>query len=319
MVTESTPPMSNQPGRDRDLQALLAAEAISQREVRDHTRNSFAALQSRLAGSRLDRWVRFFNMGYRQLPTDDTTDLANYALAVPPDRFNTDAARLVVELVGPTALDERRVLDVGCGRGGALALIRAQLRPRALVGVDLSDDNVAFVRRSGLPAVHADATALPFRPGSFDVVTNLESSQFYADPVGFFAGVRSALSSGGWFCYGDCFVTSQLDATRGILELCGLDLVSERDVSDNVLESRSSVGTRQSSTLGGAAPEDTFVGAPGANTYDWLAAGQLSYRLFRLVANRAPQVAAAREAANAAGLGTAASALVRITQGWVQP
>ncbi len=310
--------MSQTPGHDRDLRALLAAQAVSQREIRDHTRSSFAALESRLAGSALDRWVRYFNMGYRQLPGDDTIELANYALAVPPDRFNSDAARLVVELVGPTALDGQRVLDVGCGRGGALGLIRSQRRPLALVGADLSDDNIAFVRRSGVPAVHADATALPFRPDSFDVVTNLESSQFYPDPVGFFTGVRRALSSGGWFCYGDCFVTSQLDTIRRVLELCGLDLASERDISANVLESRRSVGTRQSSSLGGAAPEDTFVGAPGANTYDWLAAGQLSYRLLRLVANGPPQTRTARQVADAAGLGAAASALVRITAGWVQ-
>jgi ubiquinone/menaquinone biosynthesis C-methylase UbiE len=66
------------------------------------------------------------------------------------------------------------VLEVGCGEGGNLVNILADrsAAPRLVVGVDLFENKLGFARSQGVPArlVRADARALPFRRGAFDVV-----------------------------------------------------------------------------------------------------------------------------------------------------
>ena len=76
----------------------------------------------------------------------------------------------VVELLAPFAGDER-ALDVGCGTG-ALAYVLAE-HVREVVGVDESEAFVEAARRNAPPGCTfavADATALPFPYGDFDLV-----------------------------------------------------------------------------------------------------------------------------------------------------
>lgn len=60
----------------------------------------------------------------------------------------------------------RTILDVGCGIGNF-----GELDPQRIIGVDISDDEMAVARSKGLSVVKADITAtLPFRPGGLDGV-----------------------------------------------------------------------------------------------------------------------------------------------------
>jgi SAM-dependent methyltransferase len=69
-----------------------------------------------------------------------------------------------------------RILEVGCGRGVALPVLAARLRPRELVGVDVDPALVEVaarrVRDHGLNArvLEADVRSLPFEDRSFDMV-----------------------------------------------------------------------------------------------------------------------------------------------------
>ncbi len=70
-----------------------------------------------------------------------------------------------------TAAARGRVLEVGCGTGRNLPLYGRECRPVAL------DPNLEVVRAArrrapAVPLVVARAEALPFRPGSFDVVVS---------------------------------------------------------------------------------------------------------------------------------------------------
>ena len=70
----------------------------------------------------------------------------------------------------------QRVLEIGCGRGIALPVLARRLIPQSLTGVDIDPELVAIARarleRAGVLAtvVEADARALPFDDGSFDLV-----------------------------------------------------------------------------------------------------------------------------------------------------
>jgi len=96
---------------------------------------------------------------------------------------------------------ERMVLDLSCGTGNyALTLAQRGMR---VVGVDISEPMLGAARskgsRAGLPVtfVRADARALPFRPGAFDLVTLILGLEFIAEPGRALAEAHRALKPGG--------------------------------------------------------------------------------------------------------------------------
>lgn len=64
-----------------------------------------------------------------------------------------------------------RVLDAGCGTGANLEHLRRWGSP---VGVDISEEALAFCRRRGVRAVRGSVLELPFAPASFGLVTSFD-------------------------------------------------------------------------------------------------------------------------------------------------
>jgi SAM-dependent methyltransferase len=98
------------------------------------------------------------------------------------DRRTDSRGRRVLARLGPN-LDlarDARVLELGSGGGGLLALLQERFRPARLVGTDYDPVQVNAVRAflaarwGSLPASlevqEADALALPYPDGSFDWV-----------------------------------------------------------------------------------------------------------------------------------------------------
>jgi SAM-dependent methyltransferase len=106
-----------------------------------------------------------------------------YHRLIAPD-FAPAARRLCQELeVGP----RDAVLDVACGPGTAASLAR-RLGARSVVGVDYAAAMLVVARAeacgdSGIQYIGANAMALPFRPGRFDVVISSFGLIFAPDPV----------------------------------------------------------------------------------------------------------------------------------------
>lgn len=100
----------------------------------------------------------------------------------------------------------RRILDLATGTGDLAALLRARL-PRALVaGADAclpmlqaGLPKVSRAARAGSPVhlVGADALALPFRDGSFDLVSVAFGIRNFADLAGGLSEIRRVLCGGG--------------------------------------------------------------------------------------------------------------------------
>ena len=76
-----------------------------------------------------------------------------------------------------------RVLEVGCGTGHWTKWLREGLGMR-VVGLDLSEGMLAVAkgRLPEVPLVRGDATSLPFKDGSFDVVVAVTVLEFVPEP-----------------------------------------------------------------------------------------------------------------------------------------
>lgn len=91
---------------------------------------------------------------------------------------------------------DRSVLDIACGTGYGMAILRAGAR--GVVGVDADLDAVRVARRAeGGPALVGDGTRLPFADSAFDVVTSFETLEHLGDRDRFLAELRRVLKPGG--------------------------------------------------------------------------------------------------------------------------
>jgi phthiocerol/phenolphthiocerol synthesis type-I polyketide synthase E len=180
-------------------------------------------------------------------------------------------------------LEGRAVLDVGCGRGGTVALLAERFGAQAS-GVDLAPEAVAFCRRTHGSAVRfeiGDAEHLPFEAGTFEVLTNIESSHTYPDLRAFFAEVRRVLVAGGWFLYTDLLPVQRWMEIRALLGI-GFRITSERDITANVLASCDNVAATRAQAFGGKdAMIDNFLAVPGSAVYEQMHSGAWEYRLLR--------------------------------------
>jgi ubiquinone/menaquinone biosynthesis C-methylase UbiE len=92
----------------------------------------------------------------------------------------------------------RDVLEVACGGGQGLGLLRA--RARAVWACDLSRENLATASRTygrEVPLAQAEAESLPFRDASLDVIVLLEAIYFLRDANAFMSEARRVLRRGG--------------------------------------------------------------------------------------------------------------------------
>lgn len=92
------------------------------------------------------------------------------------------------------------ILEVGCGAGQGLGLLGR--RSSLVCGVDVDRSNLAHARvtyagRSNVFLQRADAGALPFRAGGFELVVCFEALYYFTDPVAFVRESKRVLSGGG--------------------------------------------------------------------------------------------------------------------------
>jgi SAM-dependent methyltransferase len=90
-----------------------------------------------------------------------------------------------------------RILDCGCGTGSNLEMLRPFGRA---VGFDLTAVGVRFARSHGHTVAQASIDAIPFRSGSFDLVTSFDVFQCLPDPVeqSAIGEMARVLKPGGW-------------------------------------------------------------------------------------------------------------------------
>ncbi|WP_287497464.1 class I SAM-dependent methyltransferase [Pandoraea sp. CB10b_02] len=123
------------------------------------------------------------------------------------DRMFAPLARFLIDRARETArrVPSGRLLDVGCGTGGATLAIAGALGERwQCTGVDISAPMIATARsraahaRVPIEFLSADVQTHDFPAGQFDLVVSRLGVMFFDDPVAAFDNLRTAAKPGAW-------------------------------------------------------------------------------------------------------------------------
>ena len=227
----------------------------------------------------------FMNYGYAAIPADpialDATDEAN--------RYSVQLYHAVVNGVN---LANMRVLEIGSGRGGGAAYIKHYHKPAQMVGVDFSAKAVALCNKvhniHDLNFVQGDAEDLPFDDNSFDAVINVESSHCYGSVDSFLNQVKRVLRPGGYFLYADFRSLEKQQKWRQQIGDCGLNLISETNITANVVAALDADDERKTHLINKLVPKillnsfKDFSGVKGSTIYKEFRAGVTPYLRFLL-------------------------------------
>jgi len=146
------------------------------------------------------------------------------------DDYAAAAERLSLALIGMAGMRPGdRVLDVGCGFGGTLALLRRDLPGLGLTGLNIEDRQLrraaglARARPGAPPAfVAGDACALPFADGSFDRLLAVECIFHFPSRLAFLREARRVLRPGGSLVLSDFLLKPAIAPLGRLSALPGL-------------------------------------------------------------------------------------------------
>jgi SAM-dependent methyltransferase len=276
---------AGQPVATTDAPLLLDAAAPSEPSaLKASYKQFYDAVTTQLNGSVFGQYSFFLNYGYCP---NGGPELA--AVELPPQFINKNSVKLVLEVIGDCPVDGRRVLDVGCGRGGTIYTLKTFFEPASLVGLDLSSAAIEFDRKAHgdeRTSFHeGDAENLPFVDESFDIVTNLESSHSYPNIHHFYSQVHRVLRPGGHFLYTDALSAQQFVGSLAYLDHIGFELVADRDITANVLLSCDEVAASRVNAFDGRNDRqlmENFLATPGSDVYEEMRSGRWQYRILKL-------------------------------------
>jgi SAM-dependent methyltransferase len=269
-----------------DTEKLLL-DTTSPREpsaVKASYKRFYDTVSTQLAQSVYGQFSFFLNYGY---VSDGRPEFA--AVTLPPQYINRNSVKLVLELIGDCPINGKRVLDVGCGRGGTIHVLTTFFKPAQVTGLDLSTKAIEFCRQAHKDrrvAFHeGDAEHLPFADAAFDVVTNVESSHSYPHIHHFYSEVHRVLAPDGYFLYTDALSGPQITSAIAYLEHIGMALERDRDITNNVLLSCNEIAATRVQAFDSGNDQQlmqNFLATPGSQVYEEMRSGNWAYRILML-------------------------------------
>jgi SAM-dependent methyltransferase len=229
--------------------------------------------------------VVFLNWGYEEEPP----------LGIPlgeSDEPNRYSIQLYHQVATQVDLSGKKVLECSSGHGGGASYITRTLHPASYTGLDFNPDGVAFCQKRhtlpGLEFVQGDAQNLPFPDESFDAVINVEASHIYPNFERFVSEVARVLRPGGHFLHADFRNRDSFPEWDAALGKPRLRIVSERNISEQVLRGLRLNSPRSEDLINRNLPiflrrfGREFAVVDGSWFYKDLERGEIEYRAYHL-------------------------------------
>lgn len=230
--------------------------------------------------------VNFMNYGFAALNGEKPVFLEA------KDENNRFCIQLYDHLVEGKDLENKKILEVGSGRGGGADYIARYYRPESYLGVDISEGVIRFCSENynvkGLSFLKGHAEDIPVSSESVHAVINVESARCYGNIQRFFQEVHRVLIPGGLFMFADMMSEDHYPVIKQSLEDMGFTLIRERDITANVAKGLESDSLRREKLIQGRIPGflrnafKSFAGTQGTRRFDSFSNGKYKYFSFIL-------------------------------------
>lgn len=206
----------------------------SSRTVKEKVKNIYRNMSRYYEEKKMSKAIVFLNQGY--VPNDNK----QYAVITTEHiLLNKNCVKMLLEVIGNVDLNDLKICDIGCGKGGNITNISKYFNPSLILGIDISIENIKFCVKNSKNNKNVfcvgDAEALPFKRDFFDVILNIESSYNYPDKYLFYKEVAKVLKMQGYFLYADFFDTSELAHMEEFLFKSGFSILRNQDITSNVI------------------------------------------------------------------------------------
>ena len=214
--------------------------------------------------------ILFMNFGFSDPDHDTPLDKEN--------EHNRYSIQLYHHLAIEAEIENKNIVEIGCGRGGGLSYIKKNFLPASAIGVDLDKLAVAFSNRhyglDNLTFLQGNAQSLSLEENSCDIVINVESSHRYLDMKAFIGEVNRILQPGGYFLFTDFRFDYDFEGMKKDLQSSGLTLLKERFINREVLKALELDDERKRQLIKKLTPKYlhkialNFGGTIGSKTYN---------------------------------------------------
>lgn len=172
------------------------------------------------------------------------------------DQSNRYPIQLYDHVVSNVTLKNKKLLEVGCGRGGGIDYLARYKHPDQIVGLDLCKKAIRSCNKiygdyQNIRFTSGDALTLKqsFDPQTFDIVLNVESSHRYMDFSRFLEQTYHILTDGGYLLLTDFRNNAQqLTRTKNQLDDSPFTIQKEENITENVIRALE-LDTRRRITL----------------------------------------------------------------------
>ncbi|MCF8380022.1 MAG: class I SAM-dependent methyltransferase [Bacteroidales bacterium] len=238
-----------------------------------------------------DSSVNFMNYGYSSLNGDTPIYLEK----------NDEANRYCIQLYDHVAsgikLENKKVVEIGSGRGGGAHFIARYHKPSKYTGIDISPGVIKYCNSEykvpGLSFLEGKAEKIPLESESQDAVVNVESARCYSDLNVFFKEVYRILNKSGHFLFADMIEKQEVIHIREKLRKNGFIILSEKEITKNVAKGLQLDSKRRENLIEERIPGilkksfARFAGTEGTERFNSFHNGKFEYWSFVLAKNQA--------------------------------
>lgn len=233
------------------------------------TKCLYRKINSEFNSYRFSRLIRFMNMGYAKQQIEDIPFIRNQVI-------NKNSFRLLYYLFDNFLLDDKTVVDFGCGRGGTLFYLNNVYKNIRLYGLDLDITGLKNISDQFSVAATNCCSSLPLKNDSIDVGIFIEVLHAIKKKKVLFKNISSVLKSSGLIFIADAMYIKKWVILEKILKNNKITIVREEDVTKNIINSCEEISLNRIKLLG--RKRINTMAAPGSKTFDLLKRRKLVYK-----------------------------------------
>ncbi len=230
----------------------------------------------------------FMNYGYQ----DENDTLLSLDKQDEPFRYYIQLYNHVVKDID---LHDKKLLEIGCGRGGGGAFLLRYKHPKSYTGIDLSETAIARCKQqfkfNNAKWLQGLADALPVADNSIDVAVNVESSHCYPSMPGFLAEVNRILKPDGYMAFCDLRPAADIEKLDADIHASGFNVIKHNVITSQVINALDHVSETRDAQIATLFPfifrkaMRDYAAIKDTAVYTMLKSGKMQYVCYLLQKN----------------------------------